>query len=336
MAAPGAYGCVMNKATALFAITTTGLAIISLHLARSLHLERARVATLTATSRSATAAVSEAQQQTDSSVDASHAAAATTGPTGPKAPTAKGSGPSTAATKDGLPPRVRNRTYREAELAHRRLELLKQYPDLIAALNLQPDEAERFLDLLARQQVDDLMDELEANRTKSYDEQDRRRERESRRLANSAQQAAFLGEARTADWNRYLNSLAGRAEVRELRTMLIDSDYPLRRDQYEPLVELLATEQVRHKGEREQLYRGERNAADPTHEEVIVYMGKRLDLIEESLQRRRLAAQSVLDNEQLRRYQAMLDLERARAQAEYDSSVTLNAEAARKNSTVRR
>ena len=118
--------------------------------------------------------------------------------------------------------------------------------------------------------------------------------------------------------------------------MLVDSDYPLRRDQYEPLVDLLATEQVRHKGEREQLYRGERNAADPTHEEVISYMGKRLDLIEESLERRRRAAQTVLDSEQLRRYQTMLDLERARAQAEYDSVVTLNVETARKNSAARR
>ena len=187
----------MNKATALFAITTAGLAIISAHLARSLHLERARVANLTATSHAAAAAVSETEQRPDTSVDTSHDGAATAGPTPPDARAAKGSGPSTAAAKDGLPPRVRNRTYREAELAYRRLELLKQYPDLIAALKLQPDEAERFLDLLAKQQVDDLQDELEANRTKSFSEQDRRRERESRRLANSAQQAAFLGEART-------------------------------------------------------------------------------------------------------------------------------------------
>lgn len=322
----------MNKATALFAITTAGLAIVSAHLARSLHLERARVASLSAMRQMATA--SAAQKQNDAPIQATTARVATSRLIAPEARVAESSAPE--KTEDDLPARVRNRTYREADLAYRRLDLQKKYPDLAAVLNLRPDEAEKFFDLLAKQSVNDEGDQRNDNRTLELSPEDRQRLREQRMRENTAEQAAFLGEHRTADWNKYLNSLGGRAEVGELRRMLVDSDYPLRRDQYEPLVESLASEQVRHASEREQLYRSGQRPTGPTNEEVIKHMGQRLDLIEQSLERRRRAAETILDSEQLRRYQMMLDVERLRARAEYDSFVTLNAEAARKNSTARR
>jgi hypothetical protein len=317
----------MNKATALFASTTAGLAILSAHLTQSLHLERARVASLTAMQHEAPAPA--AQQQSDLLTQPMTVEAVTT--TGLTAPAARAvESPAHEKVGDDLPARVRNRTYRDADLAYRRLELQKKYPELASALSLRPDEAEKFFDLLAKQSVNDEADQ----RNDNLGPEDRQRIQEQRERENSAEQAAFLGEERTAGWNKYLNSLGGRAEVGELRMALADSDYPLRRDQYEPLVELLASEQVRHASEREQLFRSGQRPTGPTNAEVIKHMDKRLDLIEQSLERRRRAAETILDSEQLQRYQTMLEVERLRARAEYDAFVTLNAEAARKNSTA--
>jgi hypothetical protein len=323
----------MNKSTTLFAITTAGLAIVSAHLARALYLERERAASLTALLHIAPSSV--AQPQKDSPRKATAAGAATTSRhTAPDASSIER--PSPAKTRDQLPARVRNRTYREADLAYRRLDLQKKYPDLASSLGLRPDEANKFFDLLAKQSVNDEADQWNDNETLQQDPEARLRLRKQRERNTADEQAAFLGEERAAEWQKYLNSLGARGEVGELRTMLADSDYPLRRDQFAPLVELLANEQVRHASEREQLYRSGQHPTGPTHEEVIKYMGERLELIEQSLERRRRAAESVLDSEQLRRYQMMLDVEHRRAQAEYDAFVTLNAEEARENSTARR
>ena len=224
------------------------------------------------------------------------------------------------------PARAKSRTYKAADLAYRRLELQIEHPDLSDALRLQHDEAERFFDLLARQQAGDA--EWEQSAEASGDSS--QRERERRRQENKAEQAAFLGEARVADWNNYTNSLGARAEGRELRILLVETDYPLRRDQYDQLVTMIASEQSRHHGEREQLRHHQRDPTFPTPEETIRYMDQRLSLIEESLARRRRAAQSALDTEQMRQYEKMLELERLRAQADYDSTVTLNAMATQK------
>jgi hypothetical protein len=323
----------MNKATTLFAITTAGLAIVSAHLARALHLERERAASLPALIHNAPS--SGAQSPKDSPHMATAAGAATTPrPIVPDASTIER--PSPEKTRDELPARVRNRTYREADLAYRRLDLQKKYPDLASSLGLRPDEVNKFFDLLAKQSVNDEAAQWNDNETLQQDPEARLRLRKQRERNTADEQAAFLGEERAAGWQKYLNSLGARGEVGELRTMLADSDYPLRRDQYAPLVDLLANEQVRHASEREQLFRSGQRPTGPTHEEVIKQMGKRLELIEQSLERRRRAAETVLDSEQLRRYQLMLDVEHGRAQAEYDAVVTQNAEEASMSSSASR
>lgn len=307
----------MNKATVLFASTTVLLAALSFYLAWALHHERGRPDTVeTAASveaRTAEPLPTMKSQQSRVEKTASRPAKAQ----------------ASSVAKDKAQPsgepayrqRLTNQTYREAQLAYIRLELERKYPELATALNLQPDEAGRLFDLLARQQQGEAeLDEVEPRQ--------RQKAAEARRQANRSELAALLGDARMAEWDRYVNSLGARAEVRELRMLLADSDYPLRSYQYEPLVALLAAEQQRHNAEREQL-RSQGNQNNPTNEQVIEYMGKRLDLIEASLARRYQAAQSHLDSEQLRRYESMLELEHRRAQIEYDGFVTVNAEAAR-------
>jgi hypothetical protein len=218
--------------------------------------------------------------------------------------------------------RLTNQTSGEAQLAYARLELERQHPELATALNLQPDEASRLFDLLAQQQVGEA--ELD-----KVDPSERQKAAETRRQANRSELAVLLGDAGMAEWDRYVNSLGARAQVRELRMLLAESDYPLRGSQYEPMIAVLAAEQQRHNAERAQLRNTQRDANNPTYEEVIEYMGKRLDLIEGSLARRRQVAQLHLDSEQLRRYESMLELERRRAQIDHDGFVAVNVEAAR-------
>jgi hypothetical protein len=306
----------MNKATALFAITTVILGATSLYLAQSLRVERARFAAVSARAQVSTPAPEPQQSPVRAQLERASVPGASATPTAPPSKTEQ--------KKIALPARVVNRSARSADLAFRRLEMEKKYVDLAAALNLQPDEAAHVFELLARQQLADMEDEMASE----HAGEPGGRERQRREQANSAELAALLGEDRAADWKKYLNSLPARADVRALRVQLSDSDYPLRRDQYEPLVAALATEQARNDAEREQLRLSLRNPTQPTPREMIEYMDRRLDLIEESLARRRRVAESILDSEQLRRYQAMLERERLERQAEYDSLVTTTAEAA--------
>lgn len=317
----------MNKATALLAITSIASFVTATYLGCALHNERARFATASgahaAVSPSGTtqqmpfASTSPQQHEVtplgEAEVDRSSASVQSL----------PGTVATTSAQAIGPLARARSRSSSSADIAYRRLELQQRYSDAATALNLQPDEAKRFFDLLAQQEHNDAEWEMSAAGLG----QGTQRERQRRQDANRAEQTALLGETRMADWNEYLNSLGARVEVRNLRIQLADSDYPLRRDQYEPLVALLATEQVRHTAEREELHRAQGNTTGVPPEQVIRYMNRRMDLIEESLVRRRLAAATILDTEQLKRYQAMLDLQRLRAQAEYDSAVTTNLEA---------
>lgn len=317
----------MNKATALFAITTVTSSVIALYLGWTLHVERARFAAADGAAAPMSASTSIPQPRPPSTVSSNPEAVPANGGAAPPTPgkqTSPVSVSSEPSRQVALPSRVRNRSHASADLAYRRLELQKQYPDLTAVLNLQADEAARFFNLLAQQEVNDAEWEMSSEGSGKSSQ----RELQRRWQANKAEQAALLGDARVADWNKYLNSLGARAEVRELRILLANSDYLLRRDQYEPLVALLAPEQIRHNDEREQLRRAQGDATNQTPEQVIKYMDRRMDLIEESLARRRRAAATVLDTEQLRHYQTMLDLQRLQSQVEYDSFVTLNAEAA--------
>jgi hypothetical protein len=304
----------VNKPVVLFAATTVIFAATSAYLARALLAERAlrpseslvQPDALAVRQEAVSAVAADGEEPSGSTISLDSKTAS--------APVVK------------VPATVKNRTYSAARLAELKLQLQDEYPDLVAALGLLPDEAAGFFDLLARQKVRE-QDSMKPS--KESDSGDWQKQRELNRQADRAEQAAYLGAARASEWNRYQETLASRDEVRELRMQLADSDYPLRRDQYEALIAVLGDEQIRHTGERERLHGDQRYAGNPTPAHVIEYFDKRLRLIEESLARRGRAAASVLDSEQLRRYQAMLEHERMRAQAEYESFVTLNAEAAR-------
>lgn len=311
----------MNKPTAFFAITTITASVIATYLGWTLHVERTRRDATNATAAEISIAAAS-HRQPSATVPSKPQPSRTHNAAAP--PSLDTRIPPEPPSQDRAISRLRNRSSEAADLAYRRLQLQLKYPDAAAVLNLQADEAARFFDLLARQERNDATWEPSSEGSgKSTG-----RELQARWDANKAEQAALLGEARMADWNKYLTSLGARGELRELRMQLADSDYPIRRDQYEPLVALLAAEQVRHNTEREELRRAQSGTNTLPPEQVIKYMDRRMDLIEESLARRRSAAATILDTEQLKSYEAMLDLERLRSQVEFDSTVTVNAEAA--------
>ena len=322
----------MSKLTAFFALTTLGFGISSIYLYQALQLERERA---NAPQDQVAGAAIESEVATVPAIELPSPA------TIPKPRSSDSSSLATPADKkrgdylNEYAQRLANPAYRAAELAFARLQIEQEFPDLAESLNLQPAEMNRLLDLLAEQELEARIIGMgPANEDGSFSSENtaaRRQQFEELRQKAEAEQTALLGEATMQEWHQYRDSLGARAQVRELRTMLAESDYMLRDDQFAPMVAALAAEQKRHEAERDQLYHGPGNPARPTPQEVIEYMERRQSLIEQSLQRRHETASRFLDPEQLKRYDQMLDRERKRAQVEYDLFVTMNKEAPKEN-----
>ncbi len=318
----------MNKITALFALTTLAFGISSILLLQALQLERERTGDLEDQVTRA-----ELERDIAATGDTGYSAsAAIAGPQPPitVAPMISGDKKQGGDTSKLFTPM--SAAQRAADLAYVRLELEKQYPDLAAALNLQPDQAERLFDLLARQAMKYREYEMKFSGEGQVSDETyakRRQIVEERKQADAAEQTELLGEAKMDEFTQYQNSLGARAQVRELRTMLAESTTMLRDDQFAPMVSVLAAEQQRHQAEREKLYNSTGNPTKTTPQEVISYMGQRQELIEQSLKRRHEAAARYLDSEQLKRYDEMLDRERRRAKIEYDLFVTANEDASK-------
>jgi hypothetical protein len=319
----------MNRVTVLFAFTTVAFGVSSMYVAQKLRAERLRADTLQdrVTQFEQAARAAEARETRSTSTTRPQDLKDAPAPIARK----KSDPPDTNRGWDGekFSRRLTNPTYRAAQIAYLRLEMEQKYPDLAEALNLRPDEADQFLDLLATQALSEREHEIKINDDGKVSDQtvvSRRQASEERRRVADAERVALLGEAKLLEWNQYEKSLGARAQVRELQMLLAESNFPLRDDQFGPLVAALAAEQQRHATERDQLYNGTRNPTQPTSQEVIRYMAQRLDLIEKSLKRQRQAAALYLSSEQQKRYDEMLIREQKRAQIDYDVFVTLNME----------
>lgn len=319
----------MNKLTAYFALSTLAFGISSIYLFQALQLERERADALQdevaraefERDMAATSAVKFPAPATVAEPQPSVSGA-------PTMPADKHQGEDT----DELARRLANPAYRAAQLAFVRLQIEHNFPGLAESLNLQPEEADRLFDLLARQAMDESGDEMEVNLSGQESEvviAARRQKLEERQHAAEAEQLALLGNAKMSEFNEYRKGLGARAQVRDLRTLLAESGSLLREDQATPLIASLAAEQERHQAERKALYDNANNPTRSSSAEVIQYMGQRLALIQLSLQRRRQAAAMYLDPEQLKHYDEMLDRERQRALVDYDLFVTLNEDAPR-------
>jgi hypothetical protein len=190
------------------------------------------------------------------------------------------------------------------------MAMFRMYPDLRAALRLQPDEAEQLMDLLARQQLQQMdlrppfaaaegpPDEAAMRQWRQQAEQ-QQRERET-------QIAALLGAAKLQEWKDYQSSLGARMQVRELRTMLDGSVSPLREDQVQPLVNALASEQQRRNQDMQAEFPG-RNARASEPAQRLSFMEQNLERTEQYHGRLHDAAAPYVSNDQLKRFDELLN-----------------------------
>jgi hypothetical protein len=119
--------------------------------------------------------------------------------------------------------------------AQARSRITDLYPALAADLELSVEEADGFLDLLARQQVE--MAALDGMRTGA--EQRRRLQ-----AAAEAEQAAMLG-GKFEEWQAYQQTQMTRDPVDRMQLILTGKGNGLRDDQIGPMADALAAEQKR-------------------------------------------------------------------------------------------
>lgn len=209
--------------------------------------------------------------------------------------------------------------YRQARLAEARLQLQREYPQLVAELGLSTDEAKRFLDLLAEQEV-----RQNERAMKKQPGQDPMHWEKDLYARDENERRAFLGEERFRTWTEYVKSTEARAFVSGLRTQLATTGSPLRAEQVKPLVKALATEHERQAAQRQQHHDDETNRSGEWTEDTpaaqqIEYMERRAALIQSSLDRQQEAGKMYLDPVQQREFNAMLDRQREQTRLELES-----------------
>lgn len=209
--------------------------------------------------------------------------------------------------------------YRQARLAEARLQLQREYPQLVAELGLSTDEAKRFLDLLAEQEV-----RQNERAMKKQPGQDPMHWEKDLHARDENERRAFLGEERFRTWTEYVKSTEARAFVSGLRTQLATTGSPLREEQVKPLVKALATEHERQAAQRQQHHDDETSRSGEWTEDTpaaqqIEYMERRAALIQASLDRQQEAGKMYLDPVQQREFNAMLDRQREQTRLELES-----------------
>lgn len=146
--------------------------------------------------------------------------------------------------------------YRAAMRAQQRLMMPHQYPDLAEALQLQPEEAGKLMDLLADQQIANMDRRPPVGPDGSPDQkamqewhQQMQQQMQQQHRDNEAQIANLLGDGRLQEWKEYQSTMGARMQVKQLRDLMNSSSDPLRADQVQQIVTALATEQRRPNAE---------------------------------------------------------------------------------------
>jgi hypothetical protein len=359
----------MNKLTVLLAVATVGLGSLSVHLLTELKQARDETAALQAQVAELGHARPVAATLPDLRPQPPPAATFDVIPRGappPKAPPrATASATPSAPDQTPVPDMVRRQMmdrsklmedpeYRAAMVMQQRVMLAQQYPDLAAALNLQPDQVDQLFGVLAEQQMRAMQERppFRGDMTPDPNEiRDWQQRMEQRQRQNQDEIRQVLGDAGVQQWKEYQSTLGARNSVRQLRTVLESSGIPLRQDQVEPLVSAIAAEQKANVQNRTAgaaaygpaaagvaaaaastwatpgMVSGTRGQM-PSTEDRIAMSERNIERTEQYNQRLRSAASSYLTSDQLRRYDQMLqqqlDMQRAsvrmmRAQAEAEA-----------------
>jgi hypothetical protein len=132
-----------------------------------------------------------------------------------------------------------------------RAALAQQYPDLAAELRMTPAEAEKFMDLLAKQasgMTGDALGMLTGGGGAAA--QDAQRKMIEKQLESQKEISRFLGSKYPA-WQEYQGTATARQQVSQLRALLGTGPDALSETQSRPLVAALGAEQARIAKEEE-------------------------------------------------------------------------------------
>jgi len=212
--------------------------------------------------------------------------------------------------------------YRAAMRTQQRIMMVERYPDLGAALHLQPDQEQRLLDLLADQQVRDMSQlppfrsggqQPDENTLREWHEQAQQQQRQ-----NDAELTALLGNDGMQQWHDYQNTLGPRMQVRQLRYTLDASGDPLREDQVQSLISAFAAENQRRAAEYTTTVPALSLQRSSSPAERLAAYDQTLQQAEQTQRRLHDAVAPYLSNEQLAAFDAaqnrQLELQRANMQ----------------------
>jgi hypothetical protein len=292
----------MKKLPLVLSAATLAVAIVAAVLWKQLHAERANLAEL----RSRVTAMEGAPATFPADVAQSTPAAVITNQ-GASVVTPPAASTTAAVNEDlrldvgkGVADVLASQEGREMTQNMVRSTLAQQFSDLAAELKLTPAEAEKFIDLLAKQASDTTGDVLGMLGGAGAASADSQRKMVERQLENDREIARTLGDKYPA-WQEYQGIIAARQQVAQLRSLLGSGQDALSEAQSKPLITALGAEQTRiNREEQSRLSTAARSAQNIN---VIEDQLKGMSAHNERLVN---AAASHLSNSQLDRYKRML------------------------------
>jgi len=211
---------------------------------------------------------------------------------------------------------LKDKRYHDAYLAFQRLLVEEMNPGMIAALHLDPQQADGLLDLLANAQM---LESEVLGESHGGAEQRRGLDRLHQKLESDI--AALLGAQKLREWQQYRKTMPAREEVARLAADLALTSNPLRKDQIDSLVQDFTTERERHEVDRGALYARIKDwSADTPVWQRRAHLEARQRLIVGHLDRMQDIGRAYLNVAQQQQLNAQLKRKRDLANAELEMS----------------
>jgi hypothetical protein len=189
--------------------------------------------------------------------------------------------------------------YRDAWHEQRRAVYALRRDNLVRIVGLTPEQADAVLDL----QIDREQSRIENPGVPS------RAQEQADDAADQQRLREMLGDLKTQQLQKYMESRATRARVDDFRSVLSGAD-ALREDQVEPLIDALHVEDARMQQEMQEYRSALMNAGEPDARRQLG--DRQIDNVKASYERMHSAAAPLLTSSQLDKLDAMLkrDLDR--------------------------
>ena len=207
--------------------------------------------------------------------------------------------------------------YRKAMRTQHRLSLRQHYPDLAADLGITNKEAERFLDMLADQQMNGFdgseyegIDPSDPAQRQALERKFAERQREQER-----QIAEVLGTDGLQRWQDYQQTMGSRMRARQLRDSFAAAGTPLDEDQYSQLRAALLERERQARSENQNAFFA-RPTGQTSHEQMLAAQEARIARTEQEFARSRDAVSHLLSSDQLDTYKQIQDAELAMQRAQ--------------------